>query len=298
MNGTGAVATAVPRSRTYLRLGRVSNLPTVWTDVLAGTALAGMVPQPARVALLAVAVSLFYVGGMFLNDAFDREVDARERPERPIPAGDIGIGEVFLLGFGMLGLGWALIGAAAARADGSLSALVAAAALAGAIVLYDIWHKGNPLGPVLMGICRALVYVTAALVVSRGFSPPVIAGAFALLSYLVGLTYVAKQESLGRVRNLWPLAFLAVPLVYAAPAAVRGIAGAALSGGLLIWILLSLALLRRPVPDVPQAVIRLIAGIALVDALLIAHSGFPGAAWVAALGLPLTLLLQRNVRGT
>jgi hypothetical protein len=298
MNGTRAVASAVPRWRSYLRLGRVSNLPTVWTDVLAGTALAGTVPQPARAALLAGAVSLFYVGGMFLNDAFDCEVDARERPERPIPAGDIWIGEVFLLGFGMLGLGWALIGAATAGAAGGLSALVAAAALAGAIVLYDIWHKGNPLGPVLMGICRALVYVTAALVVSRGLSPPVIAGAFALLSYLIGLTYVAKQESLGRVRNLWPLAFLAAPLVYAAPAAARGTAGAALSGGFLIWILLSLALLRRPVPDVPQAVIRLIAGIALVDALLIAHSGFPGAAWVAALGLPLTLLLQRYVRGT
>ena len=32
---------------------------------------------------------------------------------------------------------------------------------------------------------------------------------FLLLSYLVGLTYIAKQEHLGRVANLWPLVFLA-----------------------------------------------------------------------------------------
>jgi hypothetical protein len=40
-------------------------------------------------------------------------------------------------------------------------------------------------------------------------------GAGALLAYLIGLTYVAKQETLGQVRNLWPLAFLAVPFLYA-----------------------------------------------------------------------------------
>lgn len=287
-----------PRWRVYLRLGRVSNLPTVWTNVLAGAALAGVVPELGTTLLLGLAVSLFYIGGMFLNDAFDREIDAREQPERPIPAGEIGAREVFLFGFGMLGSGWLLVGAAAAGAEGSLSALWAAAALAGAIVLYNTWHKGNPLGPVLMGACRALVYVTAALTVSRGLSSPVIAGALVLLSYLVGLTYVAKQESLGRVRNLWPLAFLAAPLVYAMPAAGGELAAAALFGGLLIWILLSLALLRHPTPDVPGAVIRLIAGIALVDALLIARSGSPEVAWLAALGLPLTLLLQRYVRGT
>ena len=31
----------------------------------------------ARLCLLLVSLSLFYIGGMFLNDAFDREFDAR-----------------------------------------------------------------------------------------------------------------------------------------------------------------------------------------------------------------------------
>ena len=77
------------RAAVYLRLGRVSNLPTVWTNVLAGAALAGAAVGPGRLALPLVACSLFYPGGMYLNHAFDREIDARERPERPIPSGRI-----------------------------------------------------------------------------------------------------------------------------------------------------------------------------------------------------------------
>ena len=36
-----------------------------------------------------------------------------------------------------------------------------------AIVLYDRHHKDNPLSPLLMGLCRVLVYVTAALAVAH-----------------------------------------------------------------------------------------------------------------------------------
>lgn len=297
MSRAQAAAVPAPRWRTYLRLGRVSNLPTVWTDVIAGAALAGVVPRPATALLLGLAVSLLYTAGMFLNDAFDREVDARERPERPIPAGEIAAGEVFLIGFGMLAAGWA-VAAGAAKADGSVAAPAVAALLAGAIVLYNVWHKGNPLGPVLMGLCRALVYVTAALAVAPVLSPPVVWGAGVLLSYLIGLTYTAKQESLGRVRNLWPLLLLSAPLGYTAAVAEPGATVGLLFVGLAGWIALSVAALRAPVPDVPRAVVRLIAGIALVDALLVATAGFAALAWLAALGLPLTLLLQRYVRGT
>lgn len=70
-----------------LRLGRISNLPTVWTNVLVGVLLTGAALGDARLPLLMLALSLFYVGGMFLNDAFDREFDAQHRPDRPIPSG-------------------------------------------------------------------------------------------------------------------------------------------------------------------------------------------------------------------
>ncbi|HEX2137225.1 MAG TPA: prenyltransferase, partial [Microvirga sp.] len=57
---------------TLLRLGRVSNLPTVWTNVAAATAIAGGDPLSGRAASVFAAMTLFYLGGMYLNDAFDR----------------------------------------------------------------------------------------------------------------------------------------------------------------------------------------------------------------------------------
>ena len=49
-----------------------------------------------------LAFSLFYTGGMFLNDAFDAQFDAQHRPERPIPAGDVSRSTVFGWGYAML----------------------------------------------------------------------------------------------------------------------------------------------------------------------------------------------------
>ena len=72
-----------------LRLSRISNLPTVWSNVLVGALLAGGSLADRRLPLLMLALSLFYTGGMFLNDAFDRDFDAKHRPERPIPAGEV-----------------------------------------------------------------------------------------------------------------------------------------------------------------------------------------------------------------
>ena len=50
-----------------LRLGRVSNLPTVWTNLLAAVVLAGGAVSDGRILPLLAAMSLFYIGGMYLN---------------------------------------------------------------------------------------------------------------------------------------------------------------------------------------------------------------------------------------
>jgi 4-hydroxybenzoate polyprenyltransferase len=276
----------------YLRLGRVSNLPTVWTNVLAGAALSGGEAAPGRLALLTLALSLFYTGGMYLNDAFDREVDARERPERPIPSGRIAAGRVFAIGFAMLAAGLVLL------VPGGVAAVGAGAALAAAIVYYDFHHKGNRLSPLLMGLCRVLVYLTAALAVTGRLSAAVVGGAAALLAYLIGLTYVARQENLTEVRNVWPLLFLAAPFLYAVPAAAAGGAAAAVYAAFLAWVVHAVSLLRRARPDNRRAVVSLIAGISLLDALLIAGTGDGTAVVAAVAGFALTLALQRWVPGT
>lgn len=286
------------RSRVYLELGRVSNLPTVWTNVLAGAVLAGGSVTPRALAAPLLAGTAFYVGGMFLNDGFDREIDRRERSDRPIPTGRIGAGEVFTVGFGLLGLGWLLLLAQVEWLGyGSARALICGAALAGAIVLYDLWHKGNPIGPVLMGICRALLYATAGLAVVERPSGALLAGALILLCYLIGLTYVAKQETLTHLPNTWPLLFLAAPFLYAAPSLLESATAAVLYALFLAWVIYALRMLVLRM-SIGRAVVTLIAGISLLDALLIARAGAHGLAWVAASGLILTVLLQRYIRGT
>src|SRR4051812_45862771 len=187
---------------TLLRLGRVSNLPTVWTNALTSTVVAGGHWLDWRLGVMLASMTLFYLGGMYLNDYFDRAIDARERPQRPIPAGDISATAVAALGFGMLGLGVVLMAATGA------AAALAGALLAGTIVTYDAFHKGNPVAPVIMGLCRALLYCGAAAAATGSVPPAVVTAALAVLAYVAGLTYAARQESLDRVGNLWPLAML------------------------------------------------------------------------------------------
>ena len=278
----------------------MSNLPTVWTNTLAGTVLAGSDVGPWRVALLALAFSLLYTGGMYLNDAFDRESDRRERPERPIPSGRVTVRSVFTIGFGLLAAGVLLVGAGADRvATRGTAGLWSALLLAAVIIGYDAWHKTNPLSPIVMGLCRVLVYVTAALAVAGRVGPAVTGGAAVLLCYLIGLTYVAKQENLSEIRHLWPLAFLGVPFVYARSILAGGGLSAVLYLGLFLWAVYAVAWLVRPGRrDIRHAVVSLIAGISLLDALLIAGAGDLTRATWAVVGFALTLVFQRWVPGT
>lgn len=203
-----------PRWRSYLLLARVSNLPTVWSNVLAGTfGASAALGEPAGVwpgaSLWAVvAASLFYTGGMFLNDAFDARFDRVGRPERPIPRGDVGPGEAFLTGGACLGVGEALLWPRS-------TAMALGAALAAAIVFYDFRHKGNPVAPLVMGACRGLVYGIAAAVAFGAVPPTVVAGAVAMTLYVAGLTVVAKRAG-ADARWLVPALIAGISLVDAA----------------------------------------------------------------------------------
>jgi 4-hydroxybenzoate polyprenyltransferase len=285
---------------TALRLGRVSNLPTVWTNVLAGAVLADAPLRTGALVLTALACSLFYTGGMFLNDAFDRAFDARARPERPIPCGVVTASEVFVAGFGQLAAGLVLVVLSARWISGaSGAALAAGLGLAGLIVVYDAWHKDNPIAPLLMGLCRVLVYVTAAVALTGTLSPAVVGGAGVLLAYLIGLTYVARHETIGSLRSLWPVIALAFPFTLWSLALRAGPVGIGVYVVAVAWTLVCVSHLGwRARVDVPRAVVGMIAGIALVDALALASWHQPGLALLAGAAFALTLVLQRWVAGT
>ncbi|MFK7859851.1 MAG: UbiA family prenyltransferase [Granulosicoccus sp.] len=285
---------------TFLKLGRVSNLPTVWTNTLAGVVLAGGSPDDWRIILLLLAMTFAYTGGMFLNDAFDSEIDARERPERPIPSGEVSMVSVFTMGSAMLGAGVLLVvWCALTPGGGGTRAIVASVALVAAIVLYNAWHKANPWSPLVMGLCRMLVYITAGWALSTEVSSMLYFGGAAMLCYLIGLTYTAKQENLGEVKNLWPLVFLAVPAIYAALNASVHLQSWLAILIFLAWLCYALRFVkRRQAGDIPKAVVSMIAGISLIDAMFIASIGSLSWVILALLAFGLTLFLQRYISGT
>jgi 4-hydroxybenzoate polyprenyltransferase len=176
--------------QTALKLGRVSNLPTVWTNVVAGVALSTLEIPWRVVPSVAIAASLLYVAGMFLNDAFDARWDAQHRPERPIPAGEVSARVVSQAGFGMMAAALVLLAVTAGP-----RVLVAGLVLAGLIVLYDVSHKGSRFAPAIMGLCRVAVYLVAATAAGRTFAPPVVAGCVFLFAYLVFLSSIARRET-------------------------------------------------------------------------------------------------------
>ncbi len=303
MNAEPSRTTRRPRWRVYLDLGRVSNLPTVWTNCLAGAALSGSALEMPALLLLAAALSCFYTGGMFLNDAFDHRHDEKSRPGRPIPAGEIGLSEVYALGFGLLVAGQLGIYAASVLQSGPrLEPLVIALILGVLIVYYNYRHKTDPYSPVVMAVCRGLIYLIAGSVAAGSPSVQLWAGALVLASYVAGLTYLAAQEDLNRVKALWPAVLLLAPMGFGLYAGVWDSPQTALfplMACFLVWTLWSGSFLSERRRNVPRAVTGLIAGISLVDGVLIASVSVEPAGPVLALaGLLLTRVLQRFVPGT
>jgi 4-hydroxybenzoate polyprenyltransferase len=230
---------------------------------------------------------------MFLNDAFDREIDARERPDRPIPSGQVSALSVFNAGFALLAGGVLLVALVALPSGAGWSPILCAIALASLIIFYDAYHKQNPWSPVVMGLCRVGVYATAAFVVARDVDAAVLWGLVALLSYLIGLTYIARQENLARVTNLWPLGFLLIPFWIGFP---HNLFAVPFFLGWMAATQHALTLLARR--SIRDAVTLLIAGISLLDATLAANQRCHALALAAVAAFALTRRLQRLVPGT
>ena len=200
-----------PRWRAYLLLSRVSNLPTVWTNVLAGMCVVSAAIDGAAYLRLALAMSAFYTGGMFLNDAFDEPFDRTRRPERPIPSADVTRREVFVVGSLLLLVGELLL-------VPRVQALAFGGLLAAAIVWYDARHKGSRFAPVVMGSCRGLVYCAAAAF-AVAMTREVGIAAVVIIVYVAALTVVAKLAG-PSARWFVPTLIAAISLVDAAIIAV------------------------------------------------------------------------------
>lgn len=279
-----------------VELLRPPNVFTAVADSLAGLALARQgalrVGDPGLWCLPASAC--LYLGGMALNDFFDREVDARERPARPIPSGAVPAAAAAALGGALLGAGL-LFASIAAPASGALALLLAAA-----IVLYDGALKGTPAGFVNMGACRGINFLVGAspgihALGAYGALPPLF-----LFAYVATVTYLSRDEVGGNTlerarRAITALAVLAALILVTLLAWRAPLAAWILFAGLAVaWSRLYGPLRADAGPArTGRAIGGSILLIPIFDATFVAGRGFaPAAIAIAALSLP-ALWLKR-----
>jgi 4-hydroxybenzoate polyprenyltransferase len=182
----------------YLQLMRPANIVTSWADVLTGFAISGSVvllqvgtgqeimATLAPLAWLLLATTGLYGGGVVFNDVFDAELDAKERPERPIPSGRASRQGAALLGSLLL-----VVGVVAALQASWLSGALAVG-IATAALLYDAFGKHYAaIGPLNMGVCRGgnlLLGISAV---------PAIVGEHWFMT-LIPITYIAGVTAMSR----------------------------------------------------------------------------------------------------
>ena len=283
-----------PYWRTLLILGRVSNLPTVWSNCLAGWLLGGGGTGWIFL-VLGLGASCLFLGGMFLNDAFDVEFDRQYRKERPIPSGAITLDEVWRWGFGWLAAGTVIL-ILLNKTTGALAVLLLVC-----IIVYDAVHKLVGFSPALMAACRFFLYLVAASTAARGVTGLAIWSAFALAAYISGLSFLARQESTGGALNYWPSYLLAAPIALALLVNAEEYRQSALllSAVLGLWIVRCLRHAFLVVePNVGRAVGGLLAGIVLVDLLAVAGGQPVWTGVTFAILFVTALLFQRFIPAT
>lgn len=287
---------------TWLTLGRVSNLPTVWTNVLAAALVAsssGAHTPPSSLGwtLLLAAASALYLAGMLLNDLFDADWDSRHQNPRPIALGQASRLQVALASAALLAVATLAVLSLSRLAAQPLWLLASAAALFGLILAYNLLHKHYLHSVWLMGGCRAALYLTAAASLA---APTASLWLCALLlgTYISGLTYVARQEHLNRLTSLVPLLLMLSPALLA------------LQGeGLMFWLMLLLWLgwlgrnyhrhLARPEQRNVRAFIGAgLSALPLYDGMVLALAGVPLGSLICIGVFLLLPHLQRWVKPT
>lgn len=269
-----------------LATSRVANIPSVISNVWVGMAV-GMAysllgqengPSDAVFLMLPLAGVLLYVGGNFLNDWADRTWDVTHRPERALPRGLFPAWHYLIVAIACCLAGVALAATASPRCGW------AAAGILVSIAIYTFFHKRTPWAVIPMGLCRALLPVMGCFAFFPYINPvwPIACG---LLTYIMGLSLSARYESMAEPPT-WVAVTGRALLLGTALLVAWGNRGLYLDriptivGALpyLIWTSLCLRIWNKPVP---RLVSRLLAGIPLVD-------------WMLLLPLGLTRIHQDN----
>ena len=196
----------------YLQLMRPANIITAWADILLGYAAAGAFTIGANplnfetLAWLILATTGLYGGGVVFNDVCDAQLDAVERPERPLPSGRASLVEAISLGTILL-----LSGIFAAAMVSNLSAILAVIIAITALV-YDKWGKHQTFfGPVNMGVCRGGNLLLGVSAIPQAVSDRWYLALIPII-YIAAITAISQGEVQGgkKITGFTAIAFIGI----------------------------------------------------------------------------------------
>ncbi|MGO1242814.1 MAG: UbiA-like protein EboC [Sphingobacterium sp.] len=282
----------------WIQLIRPSNVLTAISDVLAGVALAclfleGALPGPSTLLLIILSSMLLYTGGIVLNDVFDAKLDAEERPERPIPSGQVKrAGAAWLVGIAFL-LGCAL----------ALVVNISAFTLSLAIVLMCVLYNGIAkhhfiAGPIAMGACRGLNLLLGLAVIPAALEHWYIA--IIPIIYIAAVTNISRGEVYGNNRTAMLVSATLYAVVLCTLVYFTFISKHFLA---LAFIFLFTVMIFRPLLkalrsleplDVRAAVKSGVLALILMNASWIALSGFWLLALIVCAILPISIYLAKK----
>ena len=199
--------------KTILTVFRISNFPTVWSNVLLFFFIANekniLKTVPSDVSegampyhlpyhlpyhsllLLLFFTSVVYVLGMVWNDIFDFNWDKKNKLERPLVSGEMDLKTARLIANILL-----LIFASSLFFFFSIPYLFLSISLVISILLYNLLHKKTNLGTLFMAISRMHLYLISFSIFAEtfSFSKELVISAIFLSSYIFLLTSFAKKE--------------------------------------------------------------------------------------------------------
>jgi 4-hydroxybenzoate polyprenyltransferase len=292
------------RGLAWARLVRLPNVFTALADISIGLFAGHDSVSTVTVAGLLTSSACLYSAGMAWNDYFDRDVDRRERPGRPIPSGAITPREArrFASVLSVLGL------AAAAAAgwvgdDWSPAPFFHAAALFGVIMAYDGVVKSTPAGPFAMGGCRFLNVLLGFSAFSSAVAPWLLrlSAAAVVGAYVVGITLFARDEAVTsrreRLTTAAAICIVAAACVSQLPALTPGgsrLVPYAAAGLALVLAARARPAVAEPSPANVQSFVKTaILGIIPLDACAAASAAGPAGFAVVVWLLPAVSLARR-----
>lgn len=285
----------------YLQLMRPANIITAWADILAGFTAAGIFIIPdnsnwSSLAWLLLATTGLYGGGVVFNDVFDAELDAKERPERPIPSGRASLTGAIYVGSLLL-----ILGILAAAQVSQLSFFLATGVALSAL-LYDAWGKHHALiSPLNMGLCRAGNLLLGVSVVPQLLNERWYLALIPLV-YIAAITAMARGEVHGGKSSTGVLA-LGMLAVVLGSLLILGIShNYSILSALPFWVLFAIRVLpswvqatQAPQADLIRKAIKAgIISLILLNATLAAGFAGPINGLLVLSLLPLSLILARR----